>query len=285
MATVVVPHFDDPVGLDLCLAALDRQTIGRDRFEIIVADNGSHMGLAAVTAIIGGRARLVEVSTPGAGPARNGGVDAAVGEILAFTDSDCIPEPGWLAAGLEALSRGEIVGGGMAVLVADQKAMTPSEAFETVFAFDNATYVLRKHFTVTANLFVRRADFLRVGGFRVGVSEDLEWCLRARSLGLRIVYEPEARVGHPARRSWVELRKKWRRLVAEQHQIIRERRFGLAQCIARSWALPPSILPGLIKIAVSDKLSNPRDRCAAAAILIRLRLWRFAESHRVMLSG
>src|SRR3546814_779328 len=176
------------------------------------------MGTEALLTIIAGRATLPEVSVRGAGPARNGVVDLATGEFLAFTDSDCIPEPGWLAAGLAALAKGDIVGGRMTVWVENRSAMTPCEAFEAVFAFDNADYVLRKHFSVTANLFVRRSDFARVGGFRSGVSEDLEWCWRARSLGLGIVYEPEAVVGHPARHGWIDLRKKWQRLVSEQYQ-------------------------------------------------------------------
>lgn len=285
VATVVIPHYEDPLGLDQCLSALEGQSISRDRFEIIVADNGSPMGSEAVRAVIAGRAALVEVPTKGAGPARNGGVEQASADVLAFTDCDCIPEPGWLEAGMAALSRGDIVGGGMMVLVEDRNAMTPCEAFETVFAFNNARYVLRKHFTVTANLFVRRSDFVRVGGFRSGVSEDLEWCLRARSLGLRIVFEPEARVGHPARRTWRDLKKKWRRLVSEQHQVTCERRFGAARWIARSWALPASILPDLIKIGLSDRLPRPRDRLAAATMLVRIRLWRFFENHRILLEG
>ena len=241
------------------------------------------MGTGALLAVIAGRATLTEVQIRGAGPARNGGAALAIGEVLAFTDSDCIPEPGWLAAGLAALSRGDIVGGRMTVLVQDRSAMTPCEAFESVFAFDNADYVLRKHFSVTANLFVRRSDFTTVGGFRSGVSEDLEWCWRARSLGLRIVYEPEAVVGHPARHGWIDLRKKWQRLVSEQYRFMSARPMGTVFWIMRSWALPASILPGLVKIGRTKKIAGLRHRLAAAAILIRLRLWRFVESHRTML--
>lgn len=282
--TVVVPHYNDPVALDLCLSALSVQTVSPDRFEIIVADNGSPIGLEAVRAVIAGRAKLVEVTKKGAGPARNGGVTAANGSILAFTDSDCVPEPGWLAAGVEALKRGQIVGGGMKVLADDMNAPTPVEAFEMIFAFDNATYVLRKHFSVTANLFVRHEDFLRVGGFRVGVSEDLEWCLRARALGLQIVYEPDAVVGHPARRNWPELRKKWERLVREKYNVMREQRLGLTRWLARTWLLPASILADLPKVITSRKLPTWGCRMRAAAVLVGIRLWRFVEAHRILIA-
>ena len=68
--------------------------------------------------IIAGRARLVLVREKGAGPARNGGVAASKGDILAFTDADCRPDPHWLENGVAALSRYDFLGGGIDVLTA-----------------------------------------------------------------------------------------------------------------------------------------------------------------------
>ena len=175
--TVVIPHYRDFTRLDLCLKALEGQTFPREQFEIVVADNASPSGEAALQAAVAGRARWVVVGERGAGPTRNGGVAAARGELLAFTDSDCIPEPQWLAEGIAALDRYDVVGGAMTVLA--DGPLTAAEAFERVFAFDNADYVLRKGFTVTANLFCPKAVFQAVGGFRVGVPEDKEWSHRA----------------------------------------------------------------------------------------------------------
>ncbi len=79
------------------------QTYPRDGFEIIVADNASPEGEAAIAALIAGRAELTIVAERGAGAARNGGAAKARGEILAFTDCDCVPEPRWLEAGVAAL--------------------------------------------------------------------------------------------------------------------------------------------------------------------------------------
>ncbi|MGH6782495.1 MAG: glycosyltransferase, partial [Sphingomonadaceae bacterium] len=173
--SVIVPHYDDLASLDRCLSALRGQTYPAERFEIIVADNMSPIGAKAVAQIIGDRGRLVSVAERGAGPARNGGVAAACGEVYAFTDSDCIPASEWLAEGVSALDRSDFVGGGMRVLVNDAEHVTAAEALELVFAFDNQAYVERKGFTVTANLFCPAAVFAEVGGFRVGVSEDIEW--------------------------------------------------------------------------------------------------------------
>ena len=88
--SVVVPHYRDLRALDLCLDSLARQTLPGNRFEVIVADNNSPEGAAVVEHAIAGRARLVIVNERGAGPARNGGVAVATGNVLAFIDSDCV---------------------------------------------------------------------------------------------------------------------------------------------------------------------------------------------------
>src|SRR3954468_12291438 len=103
--SVIVPHYQDLAGLEICLAALAAQTYPADRFEIVLADNNSPVGLPAVEAGVRGRASVVLVTEKGAGPARNGAVAASKGEVLAFIDSDCVAEPGWLAAGVQALER------------------------------------------------------------------------------------------------------------------------------------------------------------------------------------
>jgi GT2 family glycosyltransferase len=281
-ASVVIPHYNDPAALDLCLTALEAQSFPRDRFEIIVADNASPCGIDAVRAVVRDRARLVEVPEQGAGPTRNGGAAVADGKWLAFTDSDCVPQPGWLEAGLRALERVDIVGGSMTVLVDRSRPLTPAEAFELVFAFDNQTYVEKKHFSVTANLFVRKADFERVGGFRTGVSEDQEWCLRARAMGLRITYAADAEVGHPARTSWADFLRKWRRLVDEQYLITREWRFGRLRWLVKSWVLPFSIAAHVPRILKSRHLRGMSERISAISALVRIRLWRIVEAHRVL---
>src|SRR3546814_12256861 len=92
------------------------------------------MGTEALLTIIAGRATVTEVSVRGAGAARNGGVDLATGEFLAFTDSDCIPEPGWLAAALGARTNGHIFEMCMTVWVVTFSAIAPCEACVGVFS-------------------------------------------------------------------------------------------------------------------------------------------------------
>lgn len=278
--SVIVPHYEDLANLDRCLDALGRQDFRE--FEIVVGDNASPSGRARVEAVVRGRARIVVEPERGAGAARNAAVAASIGPLLAFTDADCDPVPGWLGAGVAALAAADLVGGAMAVSVGDDAAVTPVEAFELLFAFDNRAYVEAKGFSVTANLFTRRDVFDAVGGFRAAVSEDADWCLRARDAGFRIAYAPDALVAHPARRTWPELRRKWDRLVRESHALHRARGGGTLGWLGRTWLLPGSIVAHLPRILASPKLPRSGDRIAAAGVMARLRLWRFALAHRVL---
>jgi GT2 family glycosyltransferase len=276
--SVVVPHYNDLRGLDMCLATLAGQTYPHDRYEIVVADNASPQGEAEVAKVIAGRARLVVVMEKGAGPARNGGVEAATGEILAFTDSDCQVEPEWLAEGVAALANYDFVGGRVRVLVDDPRRMTPAEAFERVFAFDFKSYITRKGFTGSGNLFCRRTLFDTVGGFRPAVSEDVEWSHRARAAGFVLGYAPRAVIGHPARRSWDELRRKWRRMNSESFALFGQRRGGKLIWLARSLALPASAMAHTPKVLLSPELDTFGQRWAALATLYRIRAWRMIDA-------
>ncbi len=283
--SVVVPHYNDLVALDHCLTTLLTQTYPRDRYEIIVADNASPQGRDAVAQVIAGRAALVVVEEKGAGPARNGGVAISKGEILAFTDSDCKAEPQWLVEGVAGLSEYDFVGGRVRVLVDDPKHMTPTEAFERVFAFDFKSYIIRKGFTGSGNLFCSRALFDKVGGFRVGVSEDVEWSHRARSFGFTLGYAPAAIVGHPARKSWSELWRKWRRMNDEGWGLAKDRRNGRIIWLLRTLALPASALVHSPRVLLSPELDTLGQKLAALGILYRLRVTRAADALRVMVTA
>ncbi|WP_372785104.1 glycosyltransferase family 2 protein [Phenylobacterium sp.] len=283
--SVIVPHYHDLDGLALCLASLGRQTYPKDRFEVIVADNASPEGASAVEAVIAERAHLVVVPEKGAGPARNGGVAAASGEVLAFIDSDCVAEPAWIEEGVRSLQSFDFVGGRIRVLVADPAQLTPAEAFERVFAFNNRAYVERQHFTVTANLFCPRTLFDRAGGFKTGVSEDVEWSRRAQATGFSLGYAPLAVVGHPARRSWAELVGKWKRINAETWGLSAGEPARRLRWLAWTLLLPASAVVHTAKVLASPDLNSASQRLAAISVLFRLRFWRFGDSLRLLFSG
>src|ERR1700729_1880666 len=285
LVSVIVPHFNDYDNLDACLGLLQAQSFPGDRTEIIVADNGSSRGLDAVRGIVGSRGQVIEVAERGAGPARNAGVRASRGEAIAFIDSDCRPDKRWLEEGLAELRLADFTGGRIDVLVEDPRRMTAAEAFESVFAFQNESYVKGRNFTVTASMFVWRSVFDSVGGFENGVPEDKDWCLRAVRQGYRIRFAPKSIVGHPARRTMPELKRKWRRLTLERCEGARRNGRGpvliwLREAVALLAAAPHAFVP-----LVSKRLSGIRNRLMAIGVLAQIRAYRFLVASRIVLEG
>jgi GT2 family glycosyltransferase len=280
--SVVIPHYDDLDNLSVCLDLLERQTFDRNNFEVIVADNNSECGLPAVESVVAGRAHVVLAPEKGAGPTRNRGASLATGEALAFIDSDCRPAPGWLEAGVTALAHNPIAGGPVIMEPKDPNAITGVEAFDVVFGFDALAFLKHHSFIGTGNLFVRREVFDRVGGFRSGVSEDVEWSRRAVGLGYALTFAPEAIVGHPARSDWSGLVRTWERRTRESYLLTREKRFGKLIWLARAWLVLISPFPHAFKVLRCKRLPSWRARWAGVGVLFRIRLYRFLESFRVM---
>jgi glycosyltransferase involved in cell wall biosynthesis len=276
--SVVVPHYNDLGGLEKCLASLEAQTYPADRFEVLIADNASPQGIAAVEAVVAGRARVILVEERGAGPARNGAVAQATGEILAFIDSDCQAQPDWLAQGIAALPAYDFIGGRVTVLVDDEKNMTPVEAFERVFAFNFDHYINKMGFTGAGNLFCPRALFHAIGGFKLTVSEDVEWSRRGVAMGYRLGYAPLAIVGHPARRTWDELILKWRRVNSELFHLSQGARWSRMRWLVRALGLPASAVVHTPRVLFSDQLSGPRQKFDALCVLYGVRFWRLGNA-------
>lgn len=281
--SVIIPHYEDLDHLQQCLAALERQEGVEDlAIEIIVADNNSPCGRVSVEKVVAGRARVIVAVEKGAGPARNAGVAESNGRILAFTDSDCVPSPGWLISGVRALERYDIVGGKVVTSVSRSEGINGVEAFERVFAFDNESYIREKGFTGSGNLFCLRTTFAAVGPFKTVVSEDREWSIRGTGKGFSLGYEPAAIVEHPARETWAQLIAKWRRINRETYAFEKQHGMSDLKWIARTWLLPASIVPHSIKALRSGGLSTGGDRLRAIATLARQRIWRFVDAHRLM---
>ena len=283
LVSVIVPHLDDCENLEICLNLLQNQSFAKHRTEIIVADNGSSRGLGAICQIVGKRGRVVQVAEQGAGPARNAGARAARGETLAFIDSDCRPDRRWLEEGLAELNFGDIVGSRVDVLVEDQNRLAPAEAFERVFAFQNERYVRELGFSVTASMFVGRSVFEAVGGFQNGVPEDRDWCERARSKGYSIRFASRSIVGHPARRTMAELRRKWRRTTLEWCEAERRKGTRTIIILLRQWAVLLSIVPHALVLLTTKGLPGIGSRVGAIAALAQIRMYRFLLAHRVVL--
>jgi glycosyltransferase involved in cell wall biosynthesis len=202
---VVVPARDAAAVIDDVLAALGRQEIDLP-WEVVVVDDGSRDDTAARAEAAG--ARVVRRAEPGgAGAARNDGVRATRAPLIAFTDADCAPGPGWLAAGVAALADADLVQG---------PVRPPCDAEAGVF--DRLLRVeAPSPLFETANLLVRRDLWARVGGFRSFTreagggpwrppeaekmfGEDVWFGWRALRAGARRAWAEEAEVIHAVTR-------------------------------------------------------------------------------------
>lgn len=208
--SVLIPVYRDWPRLRLCLEALARQTWPREDFEIIAINNDVAPPPADFALPPG--VRLLHEPRGHSYAARNAGLALARGEVLAFTDADCQPEPDWLAAGWAALQPEDVhlVGGRIGILI-EQPGLVAD--YDRVFAFPQERYVSQGT-SVTANLLVKRAVFEAIGPFNADLqsSGDFELCRRAGQAGYRLVYSAEAAVLHPARESVSALLRKNRRV-------------------------------------------------------------------------
>ena len=200
--SVIITTFNRPTALAHSLAALARSDYPRGNFEVIVVDDGGSKPLDAIVAGFGEAVTVRLIRQVNSGPAkgRNQGVDAARNEFLAFTDDDCEPQPGWLAALARRLQHSpeSLIGGRTVNGLKENPYSAASQCIvEMVYAYYNRD---PEHslFFATNNLAVRADLFRDCGGFdeTFRISEDREFCNRWQYRGLTLVYEPEAVVEH-----------------------------------------------------------------------------------------
>jgi len=224
--SVIIPVFNDNEKLKICLDALEKQTYPSNLVEIIVVDNGSEEN---VQEVVQGRdqVNLLFEPSPGSYKARNKGLSIAKGEIVAFTDADCIPAPTWLENGCQALmseSNIGLVAGHIALSSKDPNRPNPFELYETLeLAFPQDEFVREDHFGVTANLFTFKHILEAVGPFDETLKSggDREWGQRVFAAGYRQLYAKDARIKHPARDTWEALRKRSIRITGGKYNLLK----------------------------------------------------------------
>jgi O-antigen biosynthesis protein len=213
LVSVIVPVLDGEAVIGDCLAALLAMDYPSDRREIVVVDNGSIDRTAEVV----GRhpVRYVHESERGPARARNAGIVASDGEVVAFTDSDCLATSGWLREIVAALDEDGV--GGVAGEILPYPPRTAAERYAARLRHLSPQRYLARPimpFAVTANLAFPRAVMDRVGRFdphapRGGESTD--YCTRFfRATGLELRFAPRAAVFHRHRDSaWELVRQQW----------------------------------------------------------------------------
>ncbi|MBI4780398.1 MAG: glycosyltransferase [Oscillatoriophycideae cyanobacterium NC_groundwater_1537_Pr4_S-0.65um_50_18] len=219
--SVVIPIYNGAADLPDLLDCLQHQTFPGDRVEYLLVDNGSHDQTATIIHAAQASPHpfalryLSETDIQSAYAARNTGIRAAQGSILAFTDADCRPQPQWLSALIAPFADPQVG------LVAGEITAFPGSSLLERYA-DRHAVLSQKHtlahpfcpYGQTANLALRRQILDQVGLFRpyltTGGDADLCWRILQQT-GWKLQLATEATVQHRHRTTLAELRSQWQR--------------------------------------------------------------------------
>jgi len=288
LVSVVVPVFNDFERLTSCLLALQGQSWPRAALEVLVVDNGSAGDIRPVVAPFDFVRLLVEPK-PGSYSARNRALREVRGDVLAFTDVDCVPDARWLEQGVEALRQAgplSIAGGRVEVFPQDAQRETWAEEFEIALGFSQQLYIESKHYCATANLFTTPEVFAKVGPFNDTLKSggDQEWGRRAHAAGVRFVYAEGALIRHPARRTLGELLRKRARLVGGHLDIARSQH---PEWLAFSKVFLKACLPPVMRVVRAHRAGNGSFRRDARLFALGslLQAWSVRELLRLRLGG
>jgi len=203
--SIVVPTYRRPDSLTRCLEAIQGLHFPRDRFEVLVVDDGSPTPPADIVASLDHslQAQLVSVRHAGPASARNTGARLARGRYLVFTDDDCMPHADWLMSIDQWTSSrpGPLAIGGhtVNVLTDNVYAEASQGIVDYLYEYFGEHSAPRRFFT-SNNLVVPRDDFVDIGGFdetfALPAAEDRDFCERWIEAGNALQYAGDVVVSH-----------------------------------------------------------------------------------------
>jgi GT2 family glycosyltransferase len=278
--SVVIPTYNRLGQLQRVLAALERQSVGSDAFEVIVVSDGSTDGSDEYLRCQPTRLRLTPVfqANSGVATARNAGVARAAGELILFLDDDVVPGPTLIAEHLAVhAAEGENVVVLGPMLTPTDFAMSPWVRWEQAMLSRQYDDMVAGRWEPTARQFytgntsLARRHVLAAGGFDPAFrrAEDVELAYRLAHLGLRFVYHPAAAGYHYADRSfesWLATPYTYGR-----NDVVFTREKG------QSWLLPT--------VLHEFRLRKPPIRALTRLCLDRPRLTRATTSSLKLLAG
>lgn len=197
--SIIIPAYNSEKTVDLCLQALLSQSVPRELYEIILVDDGSTDATAEIVQPYPVIYHYQKNTGPAA--ARNQGVELAKGEIVLFTDSDCVPDHCWIQEMASPFIKNPKISGVKGAYKTKQRGLTARFAqaeFEDRFTLLEKSAFIDMVDTYSAAF--KREVFLKAGGFDpsfpVANNEDTELSYRLVSAGHLFVFNPSAFVYH-----------------------------------------------------------------------------------------
>lgn len=194
--SIIIPALNEEKMIGRCFESLTKLDFARERFEVILVDNGSRDNTLAIVESFDDRLNIRILQNTGVriSALRNTGAQVASGNILAFLDADCLAPSDWLDR-IFALAPAD----GAGVLGAHYLLPESSSwVGRTWHRYQEAPKAGEVSHIPAGDLIMRRDDFLRLGGFdeTIQTNEDYELCERARAAGMKVRAFPEIGVVH-----------------------------------------------------------------------------------------
>lgn len=213
MVSIIIPTFNGGARIAECLGALVEQTAGINA-EILVVNDGSRDNTTEIVGRYPG-VRLFTQSNTGPAAARNRGALEARGTIVLFTDDDCVPAPGWLAAMVEPFKDPTVAGVKGVYCTRQKRLVARFVQIEYEDRYRLMSDLLQIDFIDTYSAGFRRDRFLEVNGydtrFPVACAEDVELSYRMSARGWTMQFIPAAVVYHTHPDTlWRYLKKKYK---------------------------------------------------------------------------
>lgn len=198
-ASIVIPAFNAQKTIRACLEALEKQTVARNEFEVIVVDDGSKDQTPEIVLEFK-NALLFKQKNAGPAVARNRGANKASAEIIVFLDSDCVPNPNWLEEMLRPFQKTEIAG----VQGAYENPLPNWVASFIQLEIEERYHRMEKKpfidFVGSYSAAYRKKIFLNEGGFdeafAMASGEDTDFSFRLAKKGYKMVFASKAIVKH-----------------------------------------------------------------------------------------
>jgi glycosyltransferase involved in cell wall biosynthesis len=202
--SVIVPTYNRPAQLGLCLQAISRLEYDPDGFEVIVVNDGGSVPLDPVIARFRGKVDITLLTQQNSGPAlaRNNGAARARGQFLAFTDDDCAPASSWLRSFETRFAQEpeQVIAGRALNVLSDNPYSTVSQAVADYLIKYYNCQPDRARFFSGNNFALPHGAFHALGGydttFPLSAGEDREFSDRMLYYDYPLVYAPEAVVYH-----------------------------------------------------------------------------------------
>ena len=196
--SIVIPTFNSAKVLGTCLESLTNQTVGRERYEVIVVDDGSTDETRDVVSKY--PVKYIYQQNSGPAVARNNGVRQAEGEIILFTDADCEPRSNWIEELVKPLRDPQVVGVKGTYKTRQKELIARLVQIEYEHKYERMKKFKYIDFVDTYSAGYRKDIFMKYGGFderypRASV-EDQEFSFRLSHDGHKMVFNPEAVVYH-----------------------------------------------------------------------------------------